>query len=89
MENVLELNEGGTARLAPQKLESVHLLLGASFARLGDPKAAERHLLRALELNPRSKVALEGLAAIYRGAGRLAESRMLLERAEAAAGVSP
>ncbi len=69
-------------------LESAHLLLGESFARLGDPRAAERHLLRALELNPRSKVALEELAAIYRGAGRLAESRLLLERA-AAAGVSP
>lgn len=57
LETLLGLGDRAARRLPPHKLESCHLLLGASLARLGNAAAAEPHLVRALELNPESTAA--------------------------------
>jgi len=55
--------------------------LGIAWHRKGDLEAAEKHLLKALELNPDHPVAHNELGIIYRKTGRFAEARRSYEAA--------
>ncbi len=58
-----------------------HACLGAAFLRQGNPIPAEKHLTRALEINPRYPEALNDLGTILSDQGRYAEAVARLTQA--------
>ncbi|MDJ0699488.1 MAG: tetratricopeptide repeat protein [Woeseiaceae bacterium] len=62
-------------------LSAPRIDLGIAYHRLGDLEAAEKHLKRALELNPRHPIALNELGIVYRKTARFAEARKSYEAA--------
>lgn len=65
---------------APE-LSAPHIDLGIAQHRREDLEAAERHLQRALEINPEHPIALNELGIIYRKTARFREARQSYEAA--------
>lgn len=68
------------AEAAPQ-FSAPRIDLGVAYHLAGDLEAAERNLLRALELNAEHPIAHNELGILYRKTGRFAEARSSYERA--------
>ena len=78
--------EAGIAALlavteAAPRLAAPRIDLGIAYHVAGDLDAAERHLARAIELNPAHPVAHTELGIVYRKAGRFDEARQSYETA--------
>lgn len=84
-ESAVALLERGQHDLGIELLEAVvttsptiaalHIDLGIAYHRIGDTDAAERALLKALELSPGHPIAHNELGIIYRESGRFDEAR--------------
>ena len=70
----------GVVDAAPE-VSGPRIDLGVAWHRKGDLEAAEKHLLKALELNPEHPVAHNELGIVYRKTGRFAEARNSYEAA--------
>ena len=68
------------AEAAPQ-ISAPRIDLGIAYHLAGDLEAAERNLLRAVELNAEHPIAHNELGILYRKTGRFAEARRSYERA--------
>ncbi len=73
---VLETVAGQVPGLSAPQID-----LGVAYHRLEDLEAAERHLVKALEINPRHPIALNELGIVYRKTARFAEARQNYEAA--------
>jgi Flp pilus assembly protein TadD len=73
---VLETVAGQAPNLSAPQID-----LGVAYHRLGDLEAAEKHLVKALEINPRHPIALNELGIVYRKTARFAEARQNYEAA--------
>jgi len=68
------------AEAAPD-LSAPRIDLGTAYHRVGDLEAAEKSLLKAIELNPDHPMAHNELGIVYRKTGRFAEARASYEAA--------
>lgn len=71
---------GAVSEKAPE-LSAPHIDLGIAQHRRDNLEAAERHLLRALDISPEHPIALNELGIIYRKTARFAEARRSYEAA--------
>jgi tetratricopeptide (TPR) repeat protein len=90
------LNRAGPAAGAPEESEAIgvltrsidanpnvaqsHILLAKLLARRGEPDAAEKHLARALELDPENVSATYQLAQVYQKKGDTARAKELFAK---------
>ena len=66
---------------ATPEVSAPRIDLGVAYHRAGDLEAAERNLLRAIEVNGEHPTAHNELGIVYRKTGRFAEARRSYERA--------